>query len=933
MQILKKNTFIFLLLFSISSNLIAQFTYYFQNYSIADYKAGNQNWDIQKSDDGKIYVANNDGLLEFDGSNWNLWKLPNNTTIRSVFVDNKKIYVGSYEEFGYFSRNNEGLLEYKSLINLAENSEKLNQEFWQIVKYKNAVIFRSFARIYKFEDGKLAYFGFPSTVMSCDVVNNQLLISTLYDGIFTLKDNKIYSFFNDSQLKNVKVIAIVAKKPNQLLINTALNGLFILENNKLTTWNPEINLVIKKFQLNRFSLLSPSKMVFGTIKNGLYITNFEGDILQSINKKDGLLNNTILGQNISNDNQLWLGLDNGISFVDLSTPTLFYNDVSGILGAVYDIINYKNTIYIGSNTGLYFIDKSGKLQFINGSQGQVWYLKEIDGDLFCGHNDGTYLVKNNNLSLVGFNTGGWVIKKVPEKPDIYVEGTYTGLIQYKKVGGKWFFKPYKKVQMPVRHLVFEDEYTAWVAHASEGLFKIKFNNKLDSILELKDYHKKGLWSNYGVRIYKIKNTVVFHTIKGWQKYEPILDSIVPYKLLSEKISNDSYIISDEIPNKLIFKAKNSIIETSLINLNETTHISLNFIKDRLIQGNEKISKINDSTLALNLYDGFMLFNTAKFPHKEKLKKPKVERIIVNNKTIKLTNDKIEIPYSNNFVKIVLTSQFSQDKIFEYKLSNFYNEGSWQETNNGIVEFSNLSDGTYNLRVRVIDSALNKSEFLNVEFTVLKPWYKGTIGIVIYSLFALLISVLLYRLNKNKIRKEQNLLKLKYEERQNKLIKEREIENEKRIIRLKNESLKNELKLKSKQLADTAMALVKKNETLVHLKQKLSLNKVNFTDHFSFRKILKEIDNSIEHKDEWEIFEYNFNQVHEDFFNNLTSNHPDLNSKDLKTCAYLKMNLTSKEIASLLNISVRGVETQRYRIKQKLGLSKTDSLTRYLQAIG
>ena len=908
----------------------AQYTYYFQNYSIADYKAGNQNWDIQKSGDGKIYSANNDGLLEFDGSNWNLWKLPNNTTVRSILVDKNKIYVGSYEEFGYFYRNDKGLLEYKSLINLAKSTEKLNQEFWQIIKYNNAVIFRSFARIYKYENGKLNYFEFPSTVMSCDLVNNQLLISTLHDGIFSLKNNKVIPYFNDTQLKDSRVVSVIALKSNTLLITTALNGLFLLENNKLTPWNTEINTILKKYQLNRFSSFKSKKMIFGTIKNGLYITDNNGNILQNISKKDGLINNTILGQYVSADNQLWLGLDNGISFVDLNTQTLFYNDVSGTLGAVYDVINYKNTIYIGSNTGLYYINKDNKLNFINGSQGQVWYLKEINGNLFCGHNNGTYLVENNNLKLIGINTGGWVIKKIPDHSNTYVEGTYTGLVRYKYENDKWHLKAFNKIKMPVRQLVFEDEHTAWIAHASEGLYKIKFDKNYDSILEIKNYKKKGLWSSYAVRIYKLKNTIVFHTLKGWQKYEPLLDSIVPYKLLSNKFLNDSYIISENNMTELVFKTKNSIIETSLENLGETTNISLNFIKDRLIKGNEKVSKLNDSTFALNLYDGFMLFNGIKFPHIKKLKKPTIAKIIVNNEVVKLTNNEIEIPYANNLIKFVLTSQFSQDKIFEYKLSNFYNEGAWQNSTNGIIEFSNLSDGTYNLKVRAIDSALNKSDFLNIEFTILKPWYKGTIGILIYSVLALIIIYILYKLNKRKIKKEQDLLKLKYEERQNKLIKAREIENEKRLINLKNESLKNELKLKSKQLANTAMALVKKNETLVNLKQKLMVNKINFNDHFSFKKIVSEIDNSIEHKDEWEIFEYNFNQVHEDFFNKLKSKYPELNLRDLKTCAYLKMNLSSKEIASLLNITVRGVETQRYRIKQKLGLTKNESLSKFLQ---
>jgi DNA-binding CsgD family transcriptional regulator len=94
--------------------------------------------------------------------------------------------------------------------------------------------------------------------------------------------------------------------------------------------------------------------------------------------------------------------------------------------------------------------------------------------------------------------------------------------------------------------------------------------------------------------------------------------------------------------------------------------------------------------------------------------------------------------------------------------------------------------------------------------------------------------------------------------------------------------------------------------------------------------LKKVDNSIAHKDEWKIFEYNFNQVHEEFFFQLKKRFPDLTHKDLKICAYIKMNLTTKEIAPLLNISIRGVETHRYRLKRKLNLDNDNSLATYLR---
>ena len=126
------------------------------------------------------------------------------------------------------------------------------------------------------------------------------------------------------------------------------------------------------------------------------------------------------------------------------------------------------------------------------------------------------------------------------------------------------------------------------------------------------------------------------------------------------------------------------------------------------------------------------------------------------------------------------------------------------------------------------------------------------------------------------------------------------------------------------------SLVKKNESLLEIKVELVKNKIGFDNSSVYKRLLRKIDNSLGHEDEWQLFEYNFNQVHEEFFNQLKSKCPQLTHKDLKLCAYIKMNLLTKEIAPLLNVSTRGLETHRYRLKRKLNLENNKSLADYLK---
>ncbi len=921
--------FILLFLLFLSLTVEAQYTPFFQNFSLLEYNAGNQNWGVSRADNGMLYVANNNGLLEYDGLKWNFLQLPNKTTIRSVLAYKGLIYTGSYEEFGYWKENSKGVLVYTSLINLVKENISPNEEIWQILPYKDGIVFRSFQNIYIYTfNGAITKIEPQSTVLSCSVIDGRLYVATLNNGIYELQNNTLVLKIMDKTLENTKVLSITNYK-GKLLLATSLKGCYVVENNK--TVRPlqlEINTIIKQHLLNCFSVLNNGNLVFGTIKNGVYVTNSKGKIIFHLNKENGLINNTILSQCIDNDNKLWLGLDNGLAFVDLNGHNYFYKDVSGRLGAVYDVIKFKNTIYLGSNTGLFYLDKENKLQFIKGSQGQVWYLKEIDGDLFCGHNEGTFLVKDYKLNLISPVTGGWDIKKVPELANTYIQSTYGGLVRFKKENNSWNAKYLQGTTMPIRSLVFQDKNTAWAAHAYKGLYKIKFNDTCDSILNISDYLKKGIKSDYNVRVYKIKNDICLKTNNEWLKYNPFTDSIIPHKFLNDNLGKDSYIISEDNMDILAYKNSQDIIKfKSFTNENKDFSLLRNFFSNRLIVGNERISKISDSSYALNLNDGFMIID-ARFKSKSKLLKPKIAKLRVDNKALDINANRTLVIELNQRISISVASPKSSNHFFEYTIAE-QDSTKWTKLDKNKLELASLKDGMYTILFRTNNNFSIPSPPTIIKLKVLPPWYKDTLGFVLYSCLAAFILILIYIFNKGKAKRQQRILKIKYAKEQQEILRQKTLDNEKRIVQLKNEALQNEVKLKSKQLANTAMALVKKNETLQDIKKELSKNKNSFDNQYSFKKIIKKVDSSIAHKDEWKVFEYNFNQVHEDFFRKLKNEHPNLTSKDLKICAYIKMNLSNKEIAPLMNVSVRGLETHRYRLKKKLNLQSDISVADYL----
>jgi DNA-binding CsgD family transcriptional regulator len=160
------------------------------------------------------------------------------------------------------------------------------------------------------------------------------------------------------------------------------------------------------------------------------------------------------------------------------------------------------------------------------------------------------------------------------------------------------------------------------------------------------------------------------------------------------------------------------------------------------------------------------------------------------------------------------------------------------------------------------------------------------------------------------------------------------ENE--VMRLNNEKLQNEINFKNQELASSTMHIVQKTEILDKIKAELQKAHEEIGNktivNVQIKKVLSLIRANVRLDKNWDQFAHHFDQVHIDFNKRLKEDHPDLSPNDLKLCAYLRMNLATKEIAPLLNISVRGVEISRYRLRKKLNLDRETHLSEFLANI-
>ncbi|WP_316811155.1 two-component regulator propeller domain-containing protein [Pedobacter heparinus] len=953
---------IFLLPFFASADNIQRIGVpYVQNYPKSVYLSGNQNWSIAKDKYGVLYFGNAQGLLSFDGKYWQQYKMPNRQIVRSVAADaDGIIYTGGFGEIGYWSDKNKHLA-YTSLTSLVPRSLQLKDEIWKIYTLGKKVIFQSFSAIYIYENKKISVVTAQQSLLFLHQVGQRFYVEVNRNGLFELDGNKLTPLKNTGISTPKDVLSILPYQNGSLLIGTSKDGLYVYNGENFSPLNTPANAFLKTYQLNNGTRIRDHYYAYGTILNGLIIIDEAGNIIQRINKSSGLQNNTVLSLYADQDQNLWAGLDNGIDRIELNSPLYFYFDKTGQFGTVYSSLIYKNNIYLGTNQGLFYsvwASGTGSLfntfdfKLIPNSQGQVWDLTLIDGQLFCGHNDGTFKVNGNQLESISTVKGGWTIKKLNSNPGFLIQGTYNGLALFKKdASGAWKFS-HKIADFgePSRYVEQDARGDIWVSHAYKGVYKLGLSPDLKRVISIKTYDEKnGLPGDYNINIFTLENRLVFSSDAGFFIYDEISNRFTKYATLNKELGSfaGANKIIDAGSKKYWFinHGKMGLVRLLEPGKMQVDSNTFSILDGRMVQYYENISKISDNIYLISVDDGFVIYNASENLSRQKsIQLPqvlirKIEDITDTYHTISEFGDRdeeIEIPFSRNSIRISFAlPYYRQAKIkFQYYLEGYSKQWSdWSPASQ--KDFTNLGLGSYVFKVRASINEGAVSQVTEFKFTILPPFYASKWAIACYLIGIAFLLFAFRKLYERKLKKDQQAISDKLQAEKEAFLKKEAEATEKQIIKLQTEKLQADLAGKSRELANSAMSLVYKNELLQKLSQEiLKLKDGNGKPlaEEQLRKIQKVIDEGMNDERDWNLFEHSFNEAHESFFKKLKANHPDLVPNDLKLCAYLRMNMSSKEMASLLNISLRGVEIRRYRLRKKLDVPHDKNLVEFLMEL-
>ncbi|SNR28270.1 Y_Y_Y domain-containing protein [Maribacter sedimenticola] len=909
-----------------------------QNYAPLTYAAGNQNWGVSQGQDKSIYIANNSGLLMYNGTKWVLYPSPNGTPLKSVRVIGDRIYTGCYMEFGYWTRDALGQLEYVSISSKLTQPIEEDEHFWTITQFNDWVLFRSLDRIYSYhiKNGTIDIINAKTTRATLFEVDRRIYFQSIGKGLFTVENGRSVLVSDDDILKNDIVVGAFSFQQAILLI-TEQHGCYLLRGNKLEKWATANDPLLSNIKVYSTLKLHDGSIVMGTISKGLFIIDERGIVTAHIDQEQGIHNNTVLSMYQDMDKNLWLGLDNGLSVINLETPFKEYVDHVGELGVVYTAILYKDVLYLGTNQGLFYRSNTNtdKFKRIEGTQGQVWLLKNIDGTLFCGHHTGTFVVRENTVEKISDYPGTWDIHPMPGTENLLLQGNYEGLSVLKKVGNDWTFENViDGFESSSRFFEFVNDHQVLVNHDYKGIFDIRLNSDYTKVLSVKQKDSKGTGSS----LVAYHDDLIYTTVNGVFKYDKNGNEFLGDTVLNSKFfENDDAIIGVLKPTdnneRLWGFSNNNIINVSPGIMNgspEQVKIPIpKFFRNGMgVVGFESIVGLGDQTYLIGTSNGYVTLNLDKvLPKsysvsitsisKEFYDAPSIHIPIKDNTLFDYTENNLKFQYN-----VPEYDKFTE-VYYQYKLNGLYTDwSSWSTVPE--VSFKNLPFGNYTLQIRAkVGNALVDNVAM-YNFKIERPWYLSIYVIIIYVLLGLLLLIVVHKLYKSFYKKQQEqILKAN-----RKRLKRKKLKAQKKIIQIKNEQLQDLIESKNRELAISTMSIIKKNEFLNAIKDKLKDGPVNA----QIKSVIKTIDRNINNEDDWKFFENAFNNADKDFLKKIKSLHPELSSNDLRLCAYLRLNLSSKEIAPLLNISLRSVEVKRYRLRKKMNLLHEEGLTDYIMSL-
>lgn len=863
-------------LFSISQNIENNGTLFYKNFEPETYNVGTQNWDACQTNEGIILIANNSGVLTYDGINWKV--LNTNPYVRKIKKDSLgRIFVGFKDDFGFLNLDEFGNFKYYSLKPCLPANEEV-YDIWNIVFFNGLTFFQGHDKIYQFNEKGLMKIWESKTP-------NYLLFNINNNLFLTLRNGQIFKFNNDKfalqKIKNMKgkISTMLPFDENKIICTHSTEGLALIQpsTDKNFDWEIQFNFMpkitnqfFKENVIYSFLKISNNLFAYGSTNKGLIIIDNIGNIITQFDKKSGALDNNIWAIYLDNQNGLWLSCNNGISRLEISSYLKYWNNTEYFDGIVNRIIKFENQIYFSTSSGIWKFDNKNFTQ-IGDLKIQVFdleifkYNNNKDSLIIASTNKGIYEIKNNKLNSIKKIYSVFNSKSLQYTPNtlIYSSIEGVGLLEYKQ--NKWIDKGnIKNLKTEVYGIIENHTGNLWTYNRNKGIIYLKkdsINNfEINRIFDSID--GKSVINEF-ISINFINDSLIVNLVEN--NY-----------LINEK--NDTFFIKLNYKN---FFPK-SIVDIFQGSKNDTTFFIYSTKNDfskqlyLLIKAKDKSYEIDTSIFYrlknYNIYGilidqdkfwiggskGLYLIDYLKAKNNKRINKCLITKV-TNAKDSLIsgtlnTLQKVEISYNDNTLHFNfsnLSFNNSENNLFSYKLEGLDDNWSqWSSINN--KEYTNLSPGIYIFKVKSKNTYGEISNEASFTFKILYPWYRS---IWAYLIYLFLFFGLMYVFGKLLLirskRKNKRLEKIIKERTQEIVLKKNEIERksselaqQKEEIRAQRDELDKTNKDLELKVLERTRQLEIKNKELLRKQEELQ---VAYNQLKAIEKIKSDFLTSISHE--------------------------------------------------------------------------------------
>ena len=706
--------FIFILFFQIFLFLPAQELPPIVKFTASDYDGDNQNWMISQDEDNYIYVANNKGLLEFNGSSWVAYPSPNNTILRAVNVIGDRIYTGCYEDFGYWIKDEKGQLNYTSLIPKLKEVSMNEDQIWNIIDLSEWVLFQSGHSLYFFNKETETFKTITSDNIIYKVFNvdNQIYYHVADEGIYLIEGGKSKLVINNDVVIEDRVIDLFLID-ERLAMLTRNSGFFQLENSQLIPWRIGANERLKKLNIFNSIRLEDNSFVIGTISNGILKISNKGEVEYAINQKLGLSNNTVLTLFEDINNNVWAGLDNGIDCINMTSPIKTFIDYEGVLGTVYTTIIFKDILYVGTNQGLFYRPLKSveeAFTFVEGTAGQVWSLyNDNNQNLICGHHLGTFIINNDRIEKISPVLGAWNFKSIPRHKNLLLQGNYDGLYVLEKKNNSWEVRnKVENFKNSSRFFEITGSNQVVVNHGYKGVFILNINESFTQVENIEEISELSLGNASSLVSYQGK--ILYTSKAGIYSYNELKGEFVKDGTLTSLMDSSNYtsvkMVVDQTDKLWLFSNDNIsyIANNNLTNKPEIIDIAIHSDYRKGVLSFENIQHIENGSYVLGTVNGYLTMDVSKI---ESDRTHTIHLNTIEKKGIDL--DPVHLSLTDNSVleheEGIISFHYSIPEYNKFLDANYSSRlmglsdkwGPWIKTSS--IQFENLPYGDYTLEVR------------------------------------------------------------------------------------------------------------------------------------------------------------------------------------------------------------------------------------------